>query len=104
MKNGFLAMLFSGMMVAGAAGCGSDSGASPMDQACDKLVSCQTLSTVLTGVTTAAECKKTASAKISQAPAEYRDLIDEMINECLKQTDCATFTLCAQQLLSTYTH
>ena len=101
MKNALFAMVTSGMMAVGLAGCGgSDSGSDPMSQVCDKLESCQTLSTTLPGLTTAAECKSMGSAALSEAPKDTKSQIDQMLNTCLKQTECAAFTACMKPLVA----
>ena len=100
MKNALFAMVASGMLAVGLAACGGgDSGSDPMTQVCDKLESCQAVSTLLPGMTTAAECTAKGDAAFSTAPKEMKSQIDEMLNSCLKQTECAAFTACMKPLV-----
>lgn len=118
MKNAVFAMVFSGILGMGAAGCGSSNssdkpdtggaggaggaggGSDPMSQVCDKLETCQTLSTTMSGVTTAADCKQKGSALLTLAPASMLPQIEQMLNGCLAKTDCAEFTGCIKPLVA----
>lgn len=95
MKNALFAMA---LMLVGAAGCGG-SESSPMDKACDKLESCQTLSTVFPSAPTAAQCKQAVSSKTSGLTSDVRNAVDQMVTECLKKDDCAAVSSCFSALL-----
>jgi len=113
MKSAFLALVVSGIMAV--VGCGSggssdkgDSGGvggdpsanTPVSQVCDKLVACQTLSTVRPELTTADQCKTMADAALGGYSPDIRSVADQALSTCLAQSDCTAFTTCIQKLFA----
>jgi hypothetical protein len=92
MKKTLCTMVFSGLLTLGAAGCGG--GGDPMSDACKKLASCGTLATAMPGASTAAECTEMGKAMLEGAPADVKTMVNDGMEQCLKQTDCAAFTAC----------
>jgi hypothetical protein len=63
---------------------------------CSKLQSCNDLSQM--DVTTVAQCTANANQQLSQVPSSELTSVVQMLNQCLAQSDCATFTSCINAL------
>ena len=88
----------TGLLILCVSGCGGGSD-DPITQACNKLQSCGTISSVMPGVTTAADCVSQGNAMMNQ-PGAPKAQIEQGITNCLTYTDCTTFTSCIETLQS----
>jgi hypothetical protein len=93
MKKTLWTMVVSGLLTLGAAGCGGGGG-DPMSDACKKLASCGTLATAMPGATTAEQCTQMGKAMLESAPADVKKMVNDGMEQCLKQADCTAFTAC----------
>ena len=98
MKNILWTAAATGLLALCMCGCGGSSD-DPVTQACNKLQSCGTISTVMSGVTTAADCVTEGNAMLNQ-PGAPKAQIEQGITSCLTYTDCTTFTSCIKALQS----
>ena len=96
MKKALVHWTLFGTLVAGCGGGGSD----PVSDACSKLASCNTVSSVMgSGVTTAAQCAQQGSDMLKSATSDQQSAMKNGIEQCLKQSDCTAFTSCIQDII-----
>jgi hypothetical protein len=63
---------------------------------CNRLQTCGDLS--LMDVTTVSQCAANANQQLNQVPSSEPTSIVQMLNECLAQSDCATFASCINRI------
>jgi len=96
MKKALVHWTLFGALVVGCGGGGSD----PVSDACNRLASCNTVSSIMgSGVTTAAQCTQQGNDMLKSASSDQQSTIKNGIEQCLKQSDCSAFTSCIQGIM-----